>query len=571
MIVSRSSLGPLVVSTLLQRWNLLRVSQGLGFMAGLSTRPFRHLNSGVAVAWLAIPLAAFVVFVTGSIRAAEASRPNFVVIICDDMGFSDLGCYGGEIQTPNIDQLAEEGMRFTHFYNSCRCGATRTELVTGLYARQGSPLTRQMVTLGQVLGQRGYRSSVSGKWNVQRQDPSTPLGWGFEEFYGMPDGGSNCFDPARPDLQTSGSPGFQRIFMHNERRLTEFPEEYYLTDAISDHAVEMIHRFSDAGDPFLVYVGYTCPHSPLQAKPEDIARYKNKFTAGWDKLRRERRRRLIEMGLIDRNWPLPAGAPDVTPWEQAAHHDWQDTRMAVYCATIDSMDQGIGRIRKALADTGADENTVVLFLSDNGPASADINGPRRYIGDGLGDGPDSDAEPGSIDSNLYCGAGWAFLQATPFRRFKVWTHEGGIATPLVAWAPGLIPSNSVTHEVGHVIDIMPTLAQLAGAKYPHTWQDEKVLPCEGKSLAPLLRGGGRDGHDELFWYDQHIGAAAIRERKWKLVSEGVDMPWELYDMEADRTETNDLSHDNPDRVHRMTATWYAWAQRMGLEGKLPPR
>lgn len=505
------------------------------------------------------------------ISTAEAPRPNIVLIICDDMGFSDLGCYGGEIQTPHVDKLAREGMRFTQFYNSGVCATTRTELMTGLYARSGEQLTSQMVTLAQVLSAAGYRTSISGKWNVQRQEPASPLAWGFEEFYGMPDGGSNYFDPARPDPKTAEIPGRKREFVHNHEQLTEFPSDYYLTDAITDHAIKMIHRFSGSGSPFFVYVGYTCPHSPLQAKPEDITNYKKKFLSGWDKLRSERHERLIKLGLIDHRWSLPPRDPEVTPWDQVSHQDWEDTRMAIYAAMIHSMDQGIARIRNAITETGQLHNTLVLFLSDNGGASADLCGSRQQIGDGIGDGPDSEATPGGIDSYLLCGAGWAHLQNTPFRRFKAWTHEGGIATPLIAWAPGLVPSGTITHEIGHVVDIMPTLAELAGAQYPQTWHGNRTLPCEGESLVPVLTGGTRRGHDALFWYNPHLGAGAIREGQWKLVSEGVDMPWELYDMRADRTETNDLAQAFPDRVKTMREKWFDWARAMGHQAKLPAR
>jgi len=503
--------------------------------------------------------------------AAAPSRPNIVLIICDDMGFSDLGCYGGEIQTPHINALARQGMRFTQFYNSSVCSTTRTELFSGLYARNGACLSHQMVTIAQVLRAAGYHTSISGKWNVQRQEPSSPLAWGFEEFYGMPDGGSNYFDPARPDPKSAETPGNRRLFFHNNEQLTDFPSDYYLTDAITDHAISMIRRYSDSGDPFFVYVGYTSPHSPLQAKPKDIARYEKKYQAGWDQLRRERFQRQHDLGLINGNWALPQRDPEVMPWDQVPHHDWEDKRMAVYAAMVDSMDQGVGKIRQALTETGVDRNTLVLFLSDNGAASADLNGSRPYIGDGLGDRYDSSAEPGGIDSYLLCGAGWAYLQNTPFRRFKAWTHEGGIATPLIAWAPGLVPPDTVMHDVGHVIDIMPTLAELAGTEYPETWKGQQIIPCEGKSLLPVLKGGMRHGHDELYWYNPHLGAGAIRQRRWKLVSEGVDMPWELYDLPADRTETTDLSGDEPDRVRSMREKWGAWAEKMGLQGKLPPR
>lgn len=507
----------------------------------------------------------------GRATAAELVHPNIVLIVCDDLGFSDLGCYGSEIETPNLDRLAGDGMRFSHFYNCSACGETRAALITGLYPRNGARLSKNMTTIGRILQNAGYQTSISGKWNVQRQEPSSPLAWGFDEFYGMPDGSCNFFDPSLPDPAVAGSPGNRRLFMHNQDRVTSFPSEYYLTDAITDHAIEMIRRARSQNVRFFTYVAYTAPHSPLQAKTQDIAVYKDKYKAGWDQLRLRRHERLVRMGLINATWVLPERDPEVTSWETELQQDWQDTRMAIYAAMVESVDRNIGRICKVLAENGLQKDTLILFMSDNGPASADLRGSRPHIGDGIGDGPDSPAVPGTIDSYLTCGAGWAHLQATPFRRFKVWIHEGGIASPLIAWWPGTIQANAIRHDIFHVIDIVPTVAEIIeGCSSDHVGP-QKLLPWEGESMLSVLKGNSGPRKRRLYWHNPHIGSAAIREDNWKLVSEGPGMHWELYDMQLDRTETNDLSHTYQQRVDTMAKQWHKWAKAIvGDTEKLPP-
>jgi len=492
---------------------------------------------------------------TGRARAFEESPPNIVLIMADDMGFSDLGCYGGEIRTPNLDRLADQGMRFTQFYNSGVCAPTRAALMSGLYARQGSRLSDGMVTIAQLLRSAGYRTSISGKWNVQRQEPSSPLDWGFEEYYGFADAPSNYFNPALRDLKSGG---FRPPVMDNREPVSNFPEDYYLTDAINNHAADMITQFSKDEDPFFVYVAHFAPHSPLQAKPEDIKRYRGEFAEGWDTLRKRRHQRQLEMGLVDRTWNLFKDADDVSPWDQVEHKDWQEHRMAVYAAMIDCMDQGIGRIMQTLKDCGVDENTLVLFLSDNGGTAEEMRWDKPEIA------------PGKVDAYSFCGPGWAFLQNTPFRGVKKYTHEGGIATPLIARWPASIERGTLTHQVGHVIDILPTLAELTGTSYPETWRGEQLIPLEGQSLVPVLKGGTREDHEFLYWYAPHTGAGALREGRWKLVTEVEDKAWELYDMAADRTETCDLAAQRPVLVRRLSRVWFAWANRMGYSGAMPP-
>ena len=485
----------------------------------------------------------------------ETDRPNIVLIMADDMGWSDVGCYGGEVKTPNIDRLAGEGVRFSQFYVNSVCAPTRAALMTGLYPRDykgsTSALAPNMVTLAQVLRSVGYRTSISGKWNCQRQNPSSPLDWGFEELYGFADMPPNYFNPALRDLKFGG---FRPPVMRNREVVSEFPEDYYVTDAINDHAVEMIKQFSEDTDPFFVYVGHLAPHNPIQAKQEDIERYRGKFMEGWDALRKERHQRQLKMGLVDPGWQLPEQAPGISPWDQQEHKEWQDLRMAIYAAMIDCMDQGIGRIMQTLRDRGADQNTIILFLSDNG-----------------GDGGEKkewdipDITPGGVDTYCSSGPGWGFLHNTPFRSFKGSLYEGGIATPLVVSWPGNIKSGGViTDQAGHVMDIMPTLCEVAGVQYPREYKGQEIIPCEGKSLMPILEGKQRDGHEWLFW-EQRDRKAALHG-KWKLVGRGDAgelSDWELYDLQADRTELNNLGQKEPERSKQMAQAWRDWAKQTG--------
>jgi len=480
--------------------------------------------------------------------AAADDRPNIVLIMCDDMGFSDIGCYGGEIHTPNIDRLAADGMRFKQFYNCAKCTTTRASLITGLHPRQGRGglLRDSMVTIAEVLRPAGYQTSLSGKWHLGRSE-THPFRRGFDEYYGLLDGCCNFFDPVQPDPSYKG--GKVRTFGHNDKLITEFPDDYYTTDAFSDHAVTTIRRFAAADKPFFVHVCYTAPHYPLHAKPEDIAKYRGKYMMGWDKLRQQRHQRQIELGLIDPEWTLPGRDDDTSSWEDEKNKEYEDSRMAVYAAMIDSMDQGIGRILAALKETGTAENTLVLFLADNGGCAENpggtntsrVVGPKEYY--------------------VACGRPWAYAQNTPFRRYKAWVHEGGVSTPLIARWPKVIKSGTFTSQVGHIIDFMPTCAELAAAEYPTEHNGHEIIPVEGKSLVPIFRDETREGHDVLYW--EWAGTRAIRQGDWKLVYDRQYRRWELYDLKADRTETNDLSAEHPEQVKEMIAKWEAWAEKTG--------
>jgi len=482
--------------------------------------------------------------------AADAPpRPNIVLIMCDDMGFSDIGCYGGEIDTPHIDRLATEGLRFKQFYNNAKCTTTRASLITGLYPRRRGPLLQpNMVTIAEVLKAGGYRTALSGKWHLGNRKPRRPSDRGFDRYFGLLDGCCNFFDPSIPDPKFKG--GRVRWVAKNDNRITEFPDDFYMTDAISDYAVKCIDDFARDDEPFFLHVCYTAPHYPLHAKPDDIAKYKGKYRQGWHQLRKERYQRQLKMGLVDPNWDLPGPDDRVTPWEKAQHKTWQDLRMAVYAAMIDSMDQGIGRILHKLKQAGADENTLVMFLSDNGGCAETPGGnnPARI--------------PGPKEYYTHCGPGWAYAQNTPFRRYKQWVHEGGISTPFIAWWPGHIKPNTWNNDVAHIIDLLPTCAELAGAEYPQTFHGHDILPVEGKSFVPLLYGKSRAGHDVLYW--EWAGNRAVREGRWKLCFDRKVKRWELYDIVADRTEMHDLAEKRPQKVERLKQLWLAWAKTTGV-------
>ncbi len=526
-----------------------------------------HLLPGTAT--LALTLAAALlaeVSAAQPVRAGQADRPNVVLILADDLGFSDLGCYGGEIRTPHLDRLAREGLRMTQFYNCAVCVTTRAALLTGLHPRRGrgALLRDDMVTLAEVLRGAGYRASLSGKWHLGHGPPRRPTDRGFEEYYGVASGCCNYFNPAQPDPDFYG--GKRRPFLHNARPVTAFPDDYYMTDAFAAHAVRQIEQFAAGEAPFFVHVCFTAPHFPLHAKPQDIARYRGRYADGYFQLRQRRYQRQVELGIVDPGWQLSAADTrlgdfrydyDITPWEQVADRVREERRMEVYAAMVDSLDQGVGRILEALDKAGVADNTLVLFLSDNGGcASYPPYGDERVAA--------AHAEynrelPGGAATYDFCAPGWGWAQCAPFRRYKVWTYEGGIATPLIARWPQTVAANTISHQVGHVVDVMPTLAELAGASYPERRGEQPILPVEGQSLLPILQGRQRPGHDHLCWY--LYGNRAIRRGRWKLVWGVTAEKWELYDMQTDRTETRDLASRHPQRVADLAALWEAWARR----------
>ncbi|MFP4057807.1 MAG: sulfatase-like hydrolase/transferase [Candidatus Brocadiia bacterium] len=531
--------------------------------------------------------------------AAPAPAPNIVLIMTDDMGFSDIGCYGGEIRTPNLDALAGKGIRFTHFFNTARCCPTRASLMTGLYPHQagighmmgdyGLPgyrgdLSRNAVTIPEVLRPAGYATYMAGKWHVTpHTGPEGPKhNWpcqrGYDRFFGTIHGAGSFYDPnslTRDNTQIPPGEGF------------------YYTDAISDNAARFIrdHARSRPQAPFFLYVPYTAPHWPMHAKPEDIAKYKGRYARGWDALRRERHARMIKMGIVDEKWPLSPRDPRAPAWEDADLKPWHERRMEVYAAMVDCVDQGVGRILEALADTGRLDDTLVLFLADNGGCAEEMGsrgpvrpdpqkvkhieplGPdelqRRMVPRATRDGrpvrQGRGVMPGPADTYVAYGLPWANASNTPFRRYKHWVHEGGIASPLILhWPKGIAAElhGSLYHQPAHLVDLMATCADLAGASYPAEFQGHAIKPMEGVSLAPALRGKPLTAEPRpLFW--EHEGNKAARLGRWKLVAVRGG-PWELYDLEADRTELSDLAEKMPQKTRDMVALWEAWADRANV-------
>lgn len=495
-------------------------------------------------------------FLAGAAGAQAApSRPNIVLIVADDLGFSDLGSYGGEIRTPNLDRMAAEGTRYSQFYNCAVCVTTRSALMTGLYPRFQQPerLLSGMQTIPEMLRRAGYVTVMSGKWHLGAKAPYRPIDRGFDEYYGLLGGACNYFDPSRPSPlggARSGSP-----IAHNGRAVSDFPEGYYTTDAFTRHAVGEIRKRAAGSKPFFLHLAYTAPHFPLHAPADDVAAYEGRYRSGYFALRRERFERMCRMSVIRSKWKLPEPDRKLGDFRyDLAAEEWkgsleQERLMEIYAAMVERMDRGVGEVLAALRETGIEQNTVVLFLSDNG-GCASMPLPSEMP---AYDAHNRGKQAGGRDSYLLCGPGWAMAQSTPFRRYKTWTYEGGIATPLIARWPGRIPVNVWRHEPAHVVDLMPTFAELAGGRY------EGSIAAEGHSLAGALMGGRAVPGREIGWF--LYGSRAFREGRWKAVWGATGFRWELYDMDEDRTETRDLAGREKKVVARLSRKWEDWARR----------
>ena len=531
-----------------------------------------HRTVRLCLPWLCSFLAFSVALTSGAATAAD--RPNIVLIMADDMGFSDLDCYGGEIHTPSIDRLARRGLRFTQFYNNALCGPTRASLMTGLYSQQvgvtgwTGALNDRCATIPELLGKAGYSTAAVGRLDM------TTAG----EWYN-PEHAAQYLDRF---FGSGGKPGhygpghyFKRVrtqgFFYNGERF-DFPPgtTFDKTELYTDYAVKFIEAAADGEKPFFLYVAHSAPHWPLHAKEADIAKYRDLYkNTGWDKLRKRRCERLKEAGLIDTSWPLTPRDERVPAWDEAEHQAWQAERMAVYAAQVDCMDRNIGRLLEAIRRTGVQDDTLILFLSDNGASHQKVTGPLDKPGkpwrlDGtptkVGNRPD--IMPGGADTFCCYGPPWANVSNTPFRGYKAGCFEGGIATPLVAVWPGKIDHGGITHQPGHIIDVMATCLNVAGVEYPDRFENRTLLPLEGKSLLPVFHGEPRKEHECLCW--NVAGSRAVRMGQWKLVA-AKGKAWELYDLDADRTEMRDLAGENPERVKRLAAAYEGWARRAGIQ------
>jgi arylsulfatase len=496
-----------------------------------------------------------------------SDRPSIIFIMADDLGFSDIGSYGSEIHTPNLDRLAENGLRFTQFYNTGRCAPTRASLLTGLYPHQAGVgrmvapsddpgyegrLTTRAVTVAEVLREAGYQTMISGKWHVTHYSysnndeslhkPTWPLQRGFDRFFGTLAGAGSYYTPAS---------------LMRDNEFIEPGEEFYYTDAINNEAVKFIHD-ADVDKPFFLYIAHVAPHWPLHALEEDIAQFKGVYDIGWDEIRRQRYERQVEMGLISSEWELTERDERVPAWENVENKEWESHRKAVYAAQIYNMDQGIGRVLEALEQTGRLDNTLILFFSDNGGDSSELMGTRTRHGYFERGGTREDVFPGARDTYASYGVPWANVSNTPFRLYKQWNHEGGIAGPFIAhWPAGIAASGEIRHQPAHLIDLMATALDLADAHYPNTFNGYDIIPLEGVSLVPAFQNEPLN-REALFW--EHLGHRAVRFGKWKLVAER-DQKWELYDLEADRTETHNLAGTHPQIVSELSKMWDDWADR----------
>lgn len=507
-------------------------------------------------------------------QSPAAGSPNIILVMADDLGWSDIGCYGGEIQTPHIDALARDGLRFTQFYNNAVCGPTRASLLTGLYCQQtghrgdhwNDPKDfKKCVSIGEVLQSAGYWTMLSGKW----QGRDSALDRGFDRGFGPA-----CQAKISYFHEVEHNP----YFLNGKR--WEVPDDFYLTESINHFAVEFLREALDADKPFFLYVSHIAPHWPLHAREADIAAYRDQYLQlGWDTCRSRRFEKQQKLGLVPAGWKLSPRAANTPEWKDAASHHWQAERMAVYAAQVASIDRGLGRLLKILDDAGKRDNTLVIFLSDNGAAP---NGGVVPSDRGFGFGPDRNNDrwrldgvpvrPGSGPDNMpgphhtfaAYGRAWANISNTPLRGTKSTGFEGGIRTPLVARWPAVIQQQGgLTDQVGHVMDFMATFVEVAGARYPTELGERKPLPMEGKSLLPIFQGKQRDGHEEICW--SAPGHIAIRVGKWKAVKATFERDWRLYDMESDGTETNDVAESNPDRVDSMKARFGAWRKRVAVE------
>ena len=531
-----------------------------------------------------------------SANAASAPRPNILIILSDDMGWSDLGCYGGEIKTPNLDSLAAEGLRFTQFYNCARCCPTRASLLTGLYPHMAGvghmtaddkragykgELNRRCLTIAEALRPAGYRTYMVGKWHVVRDIKPDgpkydwPLQRGFDRFYGTVTGGGSYYDP------TTLCRGNTFITPVNDPEY--HPQSFYYTDALTDNAVAFLkqHRQESPEQPFFMYLAYTAAHWPMHAKPEDISKYKGKYDAGYDAVRRARVERLKRLGLINARW---TPAPTAGDWANVTNRDWEIRCMEVYAAMVDCLDQGIGRVVTELKQEKQLDNTLLFFLQDNGacaenmrrqppkdPYPTDLKPmrpdelqpkiwPPMQTRDGRPVRTGPEAMPGPADTYVAYGKAWANASNTPFREYKHWVHEGGISTPLIVhWPDGISRKRAGRLEPapGHVVDLMATCLDVANASYPRETNGESLHPLAGVSLRPAFSGHTLQRAAPLYW--EHEGNRALREGKWKVVAKGPSGAWELYDMEADRTESHDLAARYPERIQEMVARWEAWA------------
>lgn len=488
------------------------------------------------------------------LKARDFPKPNIIIILADDMGYSDLGCTGSEIETPNLDKMANEGVLFTNFYNTSRCCPSRTSLLTGQYqwdagmgcmdyTKSDYPeyqgyINNKSVTIAEMLKESDYQTFMAGKWHVgSKERHMWPDRRGFDQFYGIPAGGGIYFYPSK---------FYERPVFWNGEQV--YPDStWYSTDAFTDYSIDFIKNKRKKEKPFFMYLAYVAPHFPLQAKKEDIEKYKDTYKVGYDAIRKERFKKQQKIGLFSGNIEM---SESVYPeWETVANKADEALEMAVYAAMVDCMDQNIGRLMQSLKEEGIADNTIVIFLSDNGAAQTDWN-------------KTPDAEIGSRDSNTAYGI-WYNVSNTPYRMRKSNEHEGGIITPLIMhWPAGIKSKGAKISETAHINDLMPTCLELAGVKYPAKYDKNELDPLDGKSILPLLNGELQDRNRCYFW--EHVGNKAVRKGNWKLVAL-YHGEWELYNLENDPLETNNLINNQPEKAEDLLREYEKWTQKHGVQ------
>ncbi len=528
-----------------------------------------RLQNSLSMAVRVLPLVALTGYFTeaNAEKKLPAVRPNIVIIMADDMGYSDIGCYGSEISTPNIDRLAANGLRFKNFYNNAKCCPSRASLLTGLYnheAGMGNMVTNadaeiqpgpyqgflneNCMTIAEVLQTGGYSTYMSGKWHLGERPEHWPLQRGFDKYFGLISGASSYFEIIKePRIRTMA---------YGNKSWTPPAKGFYLTDAISDSAVAFInsHSKEKKENPFFLYVAYTSPHWPLHALEEDIKKYEGRYTTGWDSLRVERYNKMLRLGIITEKYKLSPRTEGIPSWKEAADKDSWIRRMQVYAAMIDRMDQGIGRVIRTLEKLKKLDNTLILFLADNG-GCAEIASSRNLGIPGVPIG-----DKGSYDSYR---EPWANASNTPYRYYKNWLYEGGIRTPLIIYYPRVLKEKgNLTEQVGHLTDIMPTCIDLAGVKYPDQFKNAHLKSLRGKSLLPVFKGGTVERKAPIFW--EYAGGKAMRQGDWKLVKRNGG-EWELYDLKRDPTELNDLSNSRTDILKNMSDAHAGWENEVGVK------
>ena len=475
---------------------------------------------------------------------SAAERPNIVLIMADDLGFADLGCYGSEIETPNLDALATNGLRFTQFYNTAKCHSSRVSLLTGLYCDQagGAKLSRG-ATIAEVLSGAGYFTAMVGKWHLSRQ----PTDFGFQRYWGHLSGATNFF---------TGDKTFRLNGEEWEVPKSLNGRPFYTTHAITDFALDFLEEAAKTDKPFLLYTAFNAPHYPLQAPEEAVKKYNGRYDHGWDKLRVERHRRQLKSCLLPTKWKLSPRPEHIPAWDSLSEEDrqWEADRMEVFAAMVDVLDENVGRLVEFLKKKDILDNTLILFCSDNGACPFERT-RGRYL------------NPWDPKSYWTYDASWAHAGNTPFRLYKQNQHEGGISSPLIVhWPDGLkTEPGSITNQPGHLVDFMATFIDVADATYLKQIADRRIDPLQGKSLLPILRGQTRQSHETLYF---HFGTdRALRQGPWKLVSAKLGK-WELYNLDDDRTELNDLSAQLPKRVSAMATEWFRMADEVDrLEGR----